>query len=246
MFRRLVRLSRTLLKGKLLFLANNIADAKYFEFKLGMPVPELKVIRPLGLTDYYGYPGDLPKPDPNVLAAQWHKTHIYGYLREEEGINMSMIPFGHHYGGPHNLLQFKGFVDIPYQYSTMKFYENVAAGVPLLMPSARFVMELGQSGLHQMPIFSPHILHVFSPNSSQVTVYDLEWARYVDYYSPEFEPFVYFFDNYSELRRLSLLPRDEMDSKHVRVKGPAFYIEFRRELYRMWEEVLLAGYSYWG
>ncbi|KAJ3249580.1 hypothetical protein HDU78_000107 [Chytriomyces hyalinus] len=243
LMQKLVLLSRTLFKGRLVWVANNLADAKYFEFSLNMTIPEIRILRPLGISEAYAYPADLPSPDPTVLAAQWHKTNVYGYLREEENISMALIPFGHHYGGPHNLLQFKGFIDIPYQYSTMKLYENIAAGVPLLVPTPRFLMELWQSGLHPMPIFNPSVLHIFAKNrSKEVQTYNLEWATYVDYYLPEFAPYIYYFDNYTELQTLSRATREKLDSKNVRVNGPKFYTEYRRDIYRGWEEVLLRGY----
>ncbi|KAJ3263635.1 hypothetical protein HDU77_010282 [Chytriomyces hyalinus] len=220
LMQKLVLLSRTLFKGRLVWVANNLADAKYFEFSLNMTIPEIRILRPLGISEAYAYPADLPSPDPTVLAAQWHKTNVYGYLREEENISMALIPFGHHYGGPHNLLQFKGFIDIPYQYSTMKLYENIAAGVPLLVPTPRFLMELWQ----------------------EVQTYNLEWATYVDYYLPEFAPYIYYFDDYTELQTLSRATREKLDSKNVRVNGPKFYTEYRRDIYRGWEEVLLRGY----
>ncbi|KAJ3265809.1 hypothetical protein HDU77_003829 [Chytriomyces hyalinus] len=244
MLQKLVAMSRTIFKGRLLWVASNLADAKYFEFTLNMTVPEVRVLRPLGLSDVFAYPTDLPTPDPNVLAAQWHKSNVYGYLREEEKIPMALIPFGHHYGGPQNLLQFKGFIDIPYQYSTFKFYENIAAGVPLLFPTPRFLMELSQAGLHAVFIFNPTVLSVFAKNKTQsaTQVYNVEWAAYMDYYLPKFEPFIYYFDTYQELYVLSNATREKLDSKNVRKAGPKFYAEFRRVIYRGWEEVLLRGY----
>ncbi|KAJ3346263.1 hypothetical protein HDU83_003261 [Entophlyctis luteolus] len=51
------------------------------------------------------------------------------------------------YGGPIALLEYKAFVLFPYQVSIMKFYENIAHGVPQVIPTPGFLRLLGTVSL---------------------------------------------------------------------------------------------------
>ncbi len=52
--------------------------------------------------------------------------------------HMSVKVLEHDYGGPATLAKYKAYIEFPYQVSTMKFYENIAHGVVILVPTARF------------------------------------------------------------------------------------------------------------
>ncbi|KAJ3384282.1 hypothetical protein HDU84_003049 [Entophlyctis sp. JEL0112] len=52
------------------------------------------------------------------------------------------------YGGPIALLEYKAFVLFPYQVSIMKFYENIAHGVPQVIPTPGFLRLLGTTNNH--------------------------------------------------------------------------------------------------
>ncbi len=56
--------------------------------------------------------------------------------------HMSVKVLEHDYGGPATLAKYKAYIEFPYQVSTMKFYENIAHGVVILVPTARFLQAL--------------------------------------------------------------------------------------------------------
>ncbi|KAJ3048790.1 hypothetical protein HDU99_009070, partial [Rhizoclosmatium hyalinum] len=64
-------------------------------------------------------------------------------------------------------------------------------------------------------------------------------------YAPEFEPYLYYVDSFEDLKTLSSMSPQELDFKNVRVKGPEFYTEYRKEILGGWvglfEEM---GYGY--
>ncbi|KAJ3126292.1 hypothetical protein HK100_010323 [Physocladia obscura] len=137
--------TQTRLRGRLFWVANNNFDKAYTEQKLQMGMPFMRILRPLGIAGNGGnlvYPWGLPSQDINVFAAQMHHTNILPTVIEKFSLPIAVFPLGHKYGGPANLLKFKAWLEFPYQYSTMKFYENIAYGVPQLFPSPRFMEKL--------------------------------------------------------------------------------------------------------
>ncbi|KAJ3025196.1 UNVERIFIED_CONTAM: hypothetical protein HDU68_007377 [Siphonaria sp. JEL0065] len=61
---------------------------------------------------------------------------------------MPLVKLPKKYGGPAGLLKYKAFIDFPYQISVMKFYENIAFGVPQVLPSPRFLQTLVKTNNH--------------------------------------------------------------------------------------------------
>ncbi|KAJ3064659.1 hypothetical protein HDU98_011953 [Podochytrium sp. JEL0797] len=239
LMRRLVETSREggELEGEVVWVANNLAEKRWLERRVGVDGVDVKLLRPMGGSDgRVAYPSDLPAPNPTKIITQRHKTLLHSHLLHTLNLSLTIIPFSHPYGGPHHLAKFKAFLDIPYQYSTMKLYENIAYGVPLLVPTPRFLLEMGYSGLHPIPLFSPQVLGVLDDGVLKER-YHTGWARYVDYYDPEFAPFITYFDSYDELKGWVDKSREEV-GRDVRVAGPLFYEGVRRRVVEGWREVL--------
>ncbi|KAJ3059591.1 hypothetical protein HDU98_004433, partial [Podochytrium sp. JEL0797] len=140
LIRDLVRRSDKDLKGRVVFVANNNIEQAFLELRAGVhfakPIP---VLRPIGISKHHEYPDDMENPDFSNFAARTHDTtHIFHDMRDKHNIPLTIFPFNHKYGGPENLLRFRAFIDVPYQYSVMKFYENIAAGVPQFVPTPWF------------------------------------------------------------------------------------------------------------
>ncbi|KAJ3265810.1 hypothetical protein HDU77_003830 [Chytriomyces hyalinus] len=243
----LVQLSKTTLKDKLFWVANNNVEKAFLEHKVGVSMPAVRVLRPLGVAPEYPYPLDLPEPSTNLFAARQHYSTVYSVLKRKYNIPIAVFPFGHKYGGPKNLLRFKAFIDMPYEYSTMKLYENIAFGIPMIIPTPRFLEELYDTGIHKM--LNPYILQNFpvSPDMlpfKQVPEFPA-WSAYMDYYAPEFAPFLYYVDSYEQLKNMSGMSAAELDSKNVRVEGPLFYAKYREEILGGWLELFRdMGYAY--
>ncbi|KAJ3060309.1 hypothetical protein HDU98_003714 [Podochytrium sp. JEL0797] len=242
----LVQLSKTVLKDKLFWVANNNVEKAFLEHKVGVSMPMVRVLRPLGVAPEYPYPLDLVEPNANTFAARMHYSSIYSVLKTKFQIPISVIPFGHKYGGPKNLLRFKAFIDIPYEYSTMKLYENIAFGIPMVVPTPGFLAELYDSGVHKS--LNVHILERFPIGADlpfPVQPAFPEWSAYMDYYAPEFAPYLYYVDSYEALQAMSLQSPQELDSKNVRIKGPEFYSEYRETILAGWLGLFQEmGYAY--
>ncbi|KAI8610258.1 hypothetical protein BC830DRAFT_1146604 [Chytriomyces sp. MP71] len=167
------------------------------------------------------------------------------------------------YGGPAALLKFKAFLDFPYQVSVMKFYENVAHGVPQLLPTPRLLRALIKSKNHhymstwldkleevQLFLDDPTAYAASYKDGKQNAVtaavkmavfdyghYVANWKELCDFYRKEFEPFAYYFDSLSELGSYANRPWDEFDTKKVRTEGPKFYAEVRKQSMNAWVDI---------
>ncbi|KAJ3064658.1 hypothetical protein HDU98_011952 [Podochytrium sp. JEL0797] len=218
------------------WVANNNVEQAYVEFLVGVKMPDVRLLRPLGVSKDYEYPEDLPPPTSLNFASRTHDTtHIFQILRDQFEIPLTIFPFGHKYGGPKNLLQFKGFIDVPYQYSVMKFYENIAYGVPQFIPTPRLFEYMLQNGLHYTHCIFPSLLKQF-PTSPHIHIIPNfpAWSAYMDYYDPLFAPYVYYFDSFVELQQMRGATREELDWKDVGRKGVVFYEGYRRGVMEGW------------
>ncbi|KAJ3128741.1 hypothetical protein HK100_009012 [Physocladia obscura] len=117
------------------------------------------------------------------------------------------------YGGPKTLVKYKAFIEFPYQVSTMKLYENLAAGVVMLFPSKEFFKQLIQTGIHS---FHPW---------DKISLAGDNWHMYMDYYHPDISPY-------------SMLINDEnLDTKNVRVNGPKAYAKLVTQTLHGWAQL---------
>ncbi|KAJ3295853.1 Eukaryotic translation initiation factor eIF-1 [Rhizoclosmatium sp. JEL0117] len=258
MVRELVRRSELDLKGRLVWVANNNVEQAFVEWKIGAKFPKpIRVLRPVGLAEDYEYPSDLPNPSIDHFASRTHDTtHIFEEIRDKHKIPLTIFPFGHKYGGPKNLLRFKGFIDIPYQYSVMKFYENIAYGVPQFVPTPQFYEKLVNTKHHFTHCIKvPDLLHFptldelekTKPNSQTIGIIrDFpEWSGYMDYYDPLFAPYVYYFNSWEELREIAGRERiKDVDWKRVRESGPAFYNAYRKSILDGWKDVFVNEFGF--
>ncbi|KAI9346191.1 hypothetical protein BDR26DRAFT_856008 [Obelidium mucronatum] len=238
------------LHGRLFFVANNPVEQLYLENAVGWKVPNgVRLLRPLGLSKDYEYPAELPPAkDTDFIARAFYCGSVYSILSNQYEIPINIVPAAAHYGGPGNLLAFKGFIDFPYQYSVMKFYENIAYGVPQFIPTPRLLEQVLKNGLHcadwvSVPLLKrliAHSSHRTDPSSDSDPKFP-KWSHLMDFYNPLFRPFVYYFDSFQELADLNLQfknsGRKEIDTKQVRVKGREFYIELRKEIVRGWADL---------
>ncbi|TPX66541.1 hypothetical protein CcCBS67573_g07777 [Chytriomyces confervae] len=179
---------------------------------------------------------------------------------------LPIVQLSKKYGGPVGLLKFKAFLYIPYQVSVMKFYENVAMGVPQILPTPRLLRVMGKTNNHHLfctwmdkleeaslfmynPVWHKRVYnadHSVKDRKDWDNIdapYHATWTEYVDFYRSEFEPFVYYFDSFAELAELIKRPAEVFDWKNVRVEGPRYYTKVRKETSRPeWHQSPLATY----
>ncbi|KAJ3232407.1 hypothetical protein HDU81_002998 [Chytriomyces hyalinus] len=201
------------------WVANNAFEAKVMADD-ALANPEFRILRPSGFSDV---PKKPISADDKSLAMMRELDH------SEVLATMTYlgIPFRRmvgHYGGPHTLKQFRAYVEFPYQVSTMKLYENLSAGVVMLIPSKDFFKELIDKKIHA---FGPwEMLRRMGPN----------WHEYMDYYVPELSPYIYYFDSFDHLSQL-LNSTETLDTKNVRENAPKAYETIREEMLHGWAEL---------
>ncbi|KAJ3203566.1 hypothetical protein HDU83_006684 [Entophlyctis luteolus] len=226
---------------RVFWVANNNVEQAYVELYTKAKMTDVRLLRPVGISKDYEYPSDLPLPSPQNFASRTHDTtHIFEFFRDNYEVPLSIFPFGHKYGGPKNLLQFKGWIDVPYQYSVMKFYENIAYGVPQFVPTPRLFKSMLESGLHYTHCIFINVLQEFPVGAKRITRVIPgfpEWSSYMDYYDPLFAPYVYYFDSILELHQLRNEAGSELDWKHVRARGVEFYNEYRLDILEGWAQL---------
>ncbi|KAJ3295852.1 hypothetical protein HDU79_008204 [Rhizoclosmatium sp. JEL0117] len=225
------------------WVANNNLEKPYVEFFTQTKMKDVRLLRPIGISGDFPYPSDLPPPSNETFASRTHDTtNIFHILRDIHKIPLTIFPFGHKYGGPQNLLAFKGFIDVPYQYSVMKFYENIAYGVPQFIPTPRLFESLLAANLHFTHCIYPRLVKEFpAPGTKDADEAVMlvpgfpAWSAYMDYYDPLFAPYVYYFDNVQELQSVAEKRTGaEVDWKKVRERGPLFYGQYRGQILEGW------------
>ncbi|KAJ3404308.1 hypothetical protein CcCBS67573_g07141 [Chytriomyces confervae] len=239
------------LHNRLFWVANNNVEQAFVEHHIQAKLHQVRLLRPVGASRQHAYPSDLDVPTKRNFAARTHDTtHIFEIMRDQYKIPISIIPFGHKYGGPHHLVKFKAFIDVPYQYSVMKFYENIAFGVPVFVPTPMFYESLVKDGLHFTHCIHLDLVKQFPefPKTALVPINGFPaWSVYFDYYDPLFSQYIYYFDSFQELQELSMNTRQQnsqfedddeaLDWKGVRTRGPLFYAGYRETILEGWAEM---------
>ncbi|KAJ3065944.1 hypothetical protein HDU98_010710 [Podochytrium sp. JEL0797] len=150
----------------LFWAANNPFEGPFMHAKVGK-APKVRLVRSLGVWDIEPEPrlAASPLSLPNeALGAPTAPTLLDSFvlLKNPDIIARPIIEdvFKYYcmpvktlpkkYGGPTGLLQYKGFIEFPYQVSVMKFYENVAFGVPQLLPTPELLRKLVKSNNHHL------------------------------------------------------------------------------------------------
>ncbi|KAJ3242325.1 hypothetical protein HDU81_005078 [Chytriomyces hyalinus] len=201
------------------WVANNAFEAKVMADDT-LANPEFRIFRPSGFSDV---PPNVVSPQEKQMALmrELDNSEVLATMRELQ------IPFNRvvgHYGGPHTLKQYRAYIEFPYQVSTMKLYENLAAGVVMLIPSHSFFKELVEKRIHA---FGPwEMLRRMGPN----------WHEYMDYYVPELSPYIYYFNSFDHLREILTSTKD-LDTKNVRVTAPAAYERITQDMLHGWADL---------
>ncbi|KAJ3312526.1 hypothetical protein HDU76_002859 [Blyttiomyces sp. JEL0837] len=125
----------------LYWVVNNPWEDEYLFGKVGVNI-SARLIRPVGYSfvsskELSEYPGD-----PTKIAVQYTDGLIEKNLID---YNIPYEKIGSKYGGSEALKRYKFYIELKYQVSTMKMYENIANGVVIVAPSPRFFKEVVES-----------------------------------------------------------------------------------------------------
>lgn len=186
--------------GKVVLLANNRYDARYVEHFVGRPCLVIPSICQYAKASY-------APTDPRFL--------LYG-VPPLPGVPAGLAPFkevlpsGHSWA---DVARFRGIVAIPYNVSTMSFFEFYRMGIPLFVPSLRFMLELkaahpGQvlsqvawDQIDWMRATPPARPVAGGPNDHEAPGW-AEWLALADFYDPAEMPHITYFDSWGELSAL--------------------------------------------
>ncbi|TPX73923.1 hypothetical protein CcCBS67573_g04807 [Chytriomyces confervae] len=139
----------------LFWVANNPFEPVFMNMEVGSVPPKIRLLRALGNVNAHSF---LDSRLGNDTTAG--KEYFLSIIQDLEDTGkpkigdvlsylcMPVATLPKKYGGPTELLRYKGFIEFPYQVSVMKFYENIANGVPQLLPTPRFLKQIAAAGHH--------------------------------------------------------------------------------------------------
>jgi hypothetical protein len=158
-----------------------------------------------------------------------YQSFVSGYANELKDVDIDVHLLPKEYGGPTALKKYRALIDVPYQTSTMKMYENLAAGVVTLVPTPAYLEKLvalkGKYG------FGFHYIE------DAVEKNGGNWSDYFEYYSKDLKEFYYQFDSVDELKLL--LKKPVLDDRGVSEKMVVAWGKIQEESLRKWKELLL-------
>ncbi|KAJ1556280.1 hypothetical protein HK405_003456 [Cladochytrium tenue] len=205
--------------------ANNPFEV-YYAYVRGVRFRRWRLLRPSGHS-YIPPLTDLKVKDAEdpVLAFKDLKPRLRQVF-DEYSISVKSLDIL--YGGPHALVKYRAFVESPYQVSTMKLYENLAAGVVVAVPSSRLWRELNMFGVQEYTLCWPDVRHL-APAA---------YPRLVDFYHPDLASAIYHFDSFDDLRRMVDPGWSDAKEKNARAEGPLVMRHLRDVALRGWQDIL--------
>ncbi len=115
----------------------------------------------------------------------YHNEFFYIDL-SEKCASLNIPSYRGRYNGAADLAEFKGIIHLPYAWSNLALFENIALGIPYFIPSKKFFIELAQGENY----FHPEL-----PLLIENDLFDLsEW------YAPERQALFTYFDSWEELQ----------------------------------------------
>ncbi|KAJ1543357.1 hypothetical protein HK405_009350, partial [Cladochytrium tenue] len=205
--------------------ANNAFEV-YFAFIRGVRFRRWRVLRPSGYSDVPA----LPDIDTTAFAFKDVKPRLQRVF-EEYNIRVKSLDLG--YGGPHTLARYRAFVESPYQVSTMKLYENLAAGVVVVLPTPRLWREINMFDVQEYSLCWTDVRHL------PLT----DYPHFIDYYHRDLSSAMVYFDSFDELRQMVAAGDTWVDTtaRRARAEGPRVMARMREEALAGWQDVLVAA-----
>ncbi|KAI9333846.1 hypothetical protein BDR26DRAFT_595539 [Obelidium mucronatum] len=128
---------------KLYWVSNNPLEPLDLSYET-LATPVFRILRSTGHSNLVA--NWVGKEDQeNFVTREEQDSKVSRFMKH---LDIPAVRLGHFYGGPATLAKYKAFIEFPYQVSTMKMYENLAAGVVQLFPSKSFLQELVEKDIH--------------------------------------------------------------------------------------------------
>jgi hypothetical protein len=173
---------------------NNDYDMGYLNSNGIFPKPERSwLIRPIG----HSIKRDelIKVESPKVMIFNKYFYFIENELKNLTNSTMYEFINGRSYGGARRMAKHKFFVYFPYEFSTMKVFENAYADVLTAIPTPRFLSEIINKAYRNYH-FRVHgeIIRMINTFSN--------WTEYIDVYNKRYNKMYMQFDSLSELAKL--------------------------------------------
>lgn len=189
-------LRRMTASGQLRLAANNRGDADYFTLGTGLTIP----LRP----SLCRYTGMVHNPVRSTFF--WYSHH---HTPSHPLITPRVSGFKWS-----DLAEYRGVIHIPYEISTMSLCEQYQAGIPIFVPTKRFLRELWSQGRAEW--WSVNSYWGSQMPSEMAVARDVDfWIHRADFYDTENMPYVYTFDSIDDL--LGRLANFEDVDRHARL-----------------------------
>ncbi len=189
--------------GALRMATNGAYDAKYFEYHTGVKVPHIP-----SLCDYIDRlsPMYSPRGTTKLLAFGSHAGCRAAHDAIPDVLHVRDV-LGSQYAHE-EITRAKAVVWVPYENSAMSFHEQYWLGIPIFVPTPRFLLELYESGLaleqltrHGMSGTGTELGRCGTDLPDPYTREGLEaWMPLYDFYNEIEFPHVMRFDSWSDLR----------------------------------------------
>jgi len=143
-----------------------------------------ELIKPIGFVDSSSYQSIIPSnvdKSSTFYVPCYHNDTIFMNLSNTL-TDLGISNYCGRYNGPLDLKGFKGIIHIPYAWSNLALFENMAIGQIYFIPSARFLCELSRTGNF-----------FWSPPFSE------RYLSYSEWYCPENKDIFVFFDSWADL-----------------------------------------------
>ena len=159
-------------RGILKIVSNNKADQAYLQKETGIYSTHIPSLCNYTQVTYTG---------KRKQYLQWSGQN----LNITDTIHKQQLVFGY----PWSLIcEFKGIIHIPYEISTMSLFEHYTSCIPLIIPTKRLLKEKSSC------------LQTLSAYGTNGNIN--EWIENADFYDTENMPYITYFDNIHQLRRI--------------------------------------------
>ena len=214
------------------FIANNPYEIWYAHSVQNATYINFQTIRPTG-----HWPNNsrlafaAGDPEANVVVPQPHVPYLNDILISNlttMGVPFVTLEHGR-YGGAARLAQYRCVILIPYQVSVMSMYENLAAGVVMLVPSLSFYRSFA-------PALVQHGVGIFLEDLDALENDPLGWAA-TEWWGPYFADILVHFDSWEHLKQL-LSGSGEFEFQHHKQVTKEFMTLHTRYALSQWSDLL--------
>ena len=212
------------------FVANNPFELWYAHKVQKATFITAQTIRPTGhWPDDFQLTFEAGDQEANAVVLQSYIPYLNEILLTNlTNMNISFVTLNHgSYGGALGLAQYRCVIQFPYQVSVMAMYENLAAGVVLLVPSLSFYRSIAQALVdHGVGL---HLVHLDMLES------DLDGWAATEWWGPYFADVLVHFESWEHLEHIL---SGKFNFQHHKTKVKGFMSLHSQLVVRQWSDML--------